>query len=319
MIVSGVDIAVKKSKRKTLSIFIERDGSVSALVPSHLDDEEIVSILKTKEYQIHRNLAQWLQLNERHVTREYVNGQSFLYLGRNYRLKLVDDKLGELKFSKGYFLLSKNELSSAEQYFIDFYRNKLKEKIKPLIKRYKEQLGVSPNDVKVMELKKATEVKHKIAERMKFNGVMYTGGLNNEQYGEYLKSQLAIFTVLEKNFKFPHIGLYRVNPVQKDLISVGVNQLELIPDKATTEYVNYLSGVTQEVAEAHIYLNYLAIMFGGQMMKSKTPGAGNMYEFDNMMECAGSVRAIQKDEWADEVNKGFDFMINIFKELENVL
>ena len=29
----------------------------------------------------------------------------------------------------------------------------LKEKIKPLIKRYKEHLGVSPNDVKVMELK----------------------------------------------------------------------------------------------------------------------------------------------------------------------
>lgn len=153
MVVSGVDIAVKKSKRKTVSIFVERDGSVSALVPSNLSDDEIENILKTKEYQIHRNLAQWLQLNERHVTREYVNGQSFLYLGRNYRLKLVDDKLGELKFSKGYFLLSKYELSSAEQYFIDFYRIKLKKKIKPLIIRYKEQLGVSPNDVKVMELK----------------------------------------------------------------------------------------------------------------------------------------------------------------------
>lgn len=153
MVISGVDIAVKKSKRKTVSIFVERDGSVSALVPSNLSDDEIATILKAKEYQIHRNLAQWLQLNERHVTREYVNGQSFLYLGRNYRLKLVDDKLGELKFSKGYFLLSKSELSNAEQYFIDFYRNKLKEKIKPLIKRYKEQLGVSPNDVKVMELK----------------------------------------------------------------------------------------------------------------------------------------------------------------------
>ena len=153
MIVSGVDIAIKKSKRKTVSIFVERDGSVSALVPSNLSDDEIVTILKAKEYQIHRNLAQWLQLNERHVTREYVNGQSFLYLGRNYRLKLVDDKLGELKFSKGYFLLSKDELSNAEQYFIDFYRNKLKEKIKSLIIRYKEQLGVSPNDIKVMELK----------------------------------------------------------------------------------------------------------------------------------------------------------------------
>ena len=153
MVVSGVDIAVKKSKRKTVSIFIERDGSVSALVPSNLSDDEIATILKAKEYQIHRNLAQWLQLNERYVTREYVNCQSFLYLGRNYRLKLVDDKLGELKFSKGYFLLSKDVLSNAEQYFIDFYRNKLKEKIKSLIIRYKEQLGVSPNDIKVMELK----------------------------------------------------------------------------------------------------------------------------------------------------------------------
>jgi len=60
-------------------------------------------------------------------------------------------------------------------------------------------------------------------------------------------------------------------------------------------------------------------MFGGQMMKANTPGAGNMYEFENMMESAGAVRAIQKDEWADEVNKGFDFMIEIFKELEKCL
>lgn len=170
-----------------------------------------------------------------------------------------------------------------------------------------------------MGLKEATSDKHKMAERMPFNGLMYSGKLTNEQYGEYLKSQLAIFTALEQNFEFPHEGLSRVNSVQKDLISVGVNQLELIPDTATEKYVDYLRNSTQEVAEAHIYLNYLAIMFGGQMMKANTPGEGNMYEFDNMMECAGSIRAIQKDEWADEVNKGFDFMIEIFKELEKCL
>ena len=38
-----------------------------------------------------------------------------------------------------------------------------------------------------------------------------------------------------------------------------------------------------------------------------------------MMESMQSVRDIQKDEWADEVNKGFDFMIDIFKELEKCL
>jgi heme oxygenase len=37
-----------------------------------------------------------------------------------------------------------------------------------------------------------------------------------------------------------------------------------------------------------------------------------------MMEAAGSIRAVQKDEWADEVNKAFDFMIEIFDELERL-
>jgi hypothetical protein len=44
-----------------------------------------------------------------------------------------------------------------------------------------------------------------------------------------------------------------------------------------------------------------------------------MYYFENMRESMESVRAIQKDEWADEVNKGFDFMIKIFKNLEGCL
>lgn len=152
MNVSGIDISVKKSKRKTVSIFIERDGSVSALVPERLDDSEIEEVIKGKEYQIHKNLAEWTQLNDKQVLREFVNGQSFLYLGRNYRLKLVDEELGEVQFVKGQFLLSKLEIDNAKEYFIEFYRNKLKEKITPLVRQYKEQLGVHPNDVNVMEL-----------------------------------------------------------------------------------------------------------------------------------------------------------------------
>ena len=53
------------------------------------------------------------------------------------------------------------------------------------------------------------------------------------------------------------------------------------------------------------------------MMKSKVPGSGKMYEFDgDMRELIGSVRAIQNDEMADEVNKGFEYIINILDELQ---
>jgi len=53
------------------------------------------------------------------------------------------------------------------------------------------------------------------------------------------------------------------------------------------------------------------------MMKSKVPGSGKMYEFEgDMRELIGSVRAIQNDEMADEVNKGFQYIINILDELQ---
>jgi predicted metal-dependent hydrolase len=152
MKVSGIDITVLKSNRKTVSIFIERDGSVSARVPENLSNEEVKEILKAKEYQIFKNLAEWQQLNEATVVREYVSGQSFLYLGRNYRLKLVESRLGEVSFKKNTLFLGKEDLPNAKELFVTFYKSKLTDKIKPIIERYKPLLGVNPNSIKVMEL-----------------------------------------------------------------------------------------------------------------------------------------------------------------------
>ncbi len=152
MNVEGIDIVVKKSNRKTVSIFVERDGSVSALVPETLTTNDIKEIMISKSYQIHKNLAEWKQLNERNIIREYVSGQSFMYMGRNYRLKVVNEPLGMVVFNKGTFYLGKNEVSKGDIYFKDFYKGKLEKKIVPIIKLYEERLGVKSNQIKVMEL-----------------------------------------------------------------------------------------------------------------------------------------------------------------------
>ena len=152
MQLSDLEIELIRTKRKTVSIHIERDGSVSARIPEAISEEEILKVLKSKEYQIHKNLAQWSQLNQTKVEREYVNGQSFLYLGRNYRLQLVDDKFGTLIFRKGYFHLSLSKKNQAREVFKEFYKEKLNEKLKPILKKYKGLLGVDPKEIKVMEL-----------------------------------------------------------------------------------------------------------------------------------------------------------------------
>ena len=171
----------------------------------------------------------------------------------------------------------------------------------------------------MLPLKEAIAEKHSLAEKMPFNQRMFKGELSKEEYILYLCQQLAIFDAIEVH-KLPHPALDRAGKVFEDIKELmGEGQIQIVPLEATNEYRKYLNSLTQEQLLPHVYLNYLAIMFGGQMMKAKTPGSGRMYEFDgDMREIAGSIRDIQKDEWADEANKALDYNINILDELQRV-
>jgi len=144
---------VKRSKRKTISIYIERDGSVSVLAPQTMEDAELEAAIKTKEYMIYKHLATWEDMNRSKVEREYVNGQSFLYLGRNYRLQFVgNDQNAPLKLQNGYFKLREKDKPKAEQHFIDFYKTKGLPHILRKVASYKDKMGVSPKNVRILEL-----------------------------------------------------------------------------------------------------------------------------------------------------------------------
>jgi len=168
----------------------------------------------------------------------------------------------------------------------------------------------------MLPLKEATSIKHKQAERMPFNTRMFRGLLSKNEYLLYLNQQLQIFQTIE-SIGLPHISLKRTGNVQADideLKSQGYYSDFIL--SSTNAYVDYLGSLSYEQILPHVYLNYMAIMFGGQMMKKAVPSAGRMYVFDNMQETIESIRNVQKDEWAEEVNKGFDFNILIFEELE---
>jgi heme oxygenase len=169
-----------------------------------------------------------------------------------------------------------------------------------------------------MGLKEATAEKHKLAERMPFNGRMFRGELSKKEYLHYLNQQASIFQIIELK-GVPHKSLLRLKNVFEDIQELAKEVTDTLPVlKSMEKYGVYLQKLTYEQILPHIYLHYFAIMFGGQIMKTKVPGSGRMYDFDDMMEAAGTIRAVQKDEWADEVNKAFDFMIEIFDELERL-
>jgi len=153
MKLEGIEIKIEKTdRRKTLSIFIERDGSVRVLAPASSSDDIIENAVRAKQYQIFTKLAKWKELNHGKVNRQFVNGQSFLYFGRNYRLSIVENQEVPLKLSQGYLILDKSKLTKAQDVFKQFYKEKAEQKIKERLKKIEQKFLEKPTSIKVMEL-----------------------------------------------------------------------------------------------------------------------------------------------------------------------
>jgi len=153
MKLEGIDIKIEKTgRRKTVSIFIERDGSVRVLAPYSSNDEIIENAVRSKQYQIFKKLAKWQELNKGKVNRQFVNGQSFLYFGRNYRLSIIENQEVPLKLSRGYLTLDKRKLEKADKVFKQFYKEKAKKKIIERMKLIEQKFQEKPKSIKIMEL-----------------------------------------------------------------------------------------------------------------------------------------------------------------------
>jgi heme oxygenase len=170
-----------------------------------------------------------------------------------------------------------------------------------------------------MNLREATTAKHKEAESVPFNQRLMRGELTHEEYGRYLTVQYNIFDTIESKFGLPRTDLFRADLILDDLTELGVIDITTLGPNARL-YCDYLRGLDYKSAQPHIYLNYMAILMGGQMMKSKVIGSGRMYDFgdsSNVRHLAKIIRNDIKDDWADEVNKGYEFIISILNELND--
>ena len=150
-----IEYTLVRSRRKTASIYIERDGKVSVLVPEKLTIRQVEEVLESRRKWIYQSLAEWQDLNANRIQRDYVNGEGFLYLGRTYRLKLVSDLPEPLMLKDGYFCLraTKGSAPDADAVFREFYRVKGATRIPPRVAYFQAKMGVKSKSIKIMELK----------------------------------------------------------------------------------------------------------------------------------------------------------------------
>ncbi|RME01367.1 MAG: M48 family peptidase [Calditrichaeota bacterium] len=78
------------SKRKTLEISVWPDGQVIVKAPADKSIDAIVQRVRKRAPWILKQQAYFKQFESPHPPREYVSGESFRYLGKQYRLKVID-------------------------------------------------------------------------------------------------------------------------------------------------------------------------------------------------------------------------------------
>ena len=100
---------IKRSgKRRKLTITVERDRSVVVHAPVDASDETIRRLVQSKRQWIHEKIKHQQKYNDlpHPPGKELVNGESALYLGRQYRIEIIERGLEEIRFAQRFVIPS---------------------------------------------------------------------------------------------------------------------------------------------------------------------------------------------------------------------
>lgn len=100
--------------RKTLEIAVEPDASVSVAAPPEAPLHAIEAKLRKRAAWVTRQQRYFSQFLPRTPERRFVAGETHLYLGRQYRLKLVPHERESVKLIRGYLVARTRRPGSPE-------------------------------------------------------------------------------------------------------------------------------------------------------------------------------------------------------------
>jgi len=99
-----IPYALERQERRRLSITVWPDLRVEVRAPHGANDEAIERVLKRRAVWILRQQRFFAQFQPRTPARQYVGGETHLYLGRKYRLRIreAEQEQEAVKLSGGY-------------------------------------------------------------------------------------------------------------------------------------------------------------------------------------------------------------------------
>ena len=159
-----IDYEIIRSDRKSIGIIVDKDSNLVIRAPIKTDKEKIKEVISDKSEWILEKLEKVGEIKPAPKPKEFLSGEKLSYLGRKYRLKVkpADIDKARIKLYQGRFLIDYpkafegddgKRISVIRDALTEWYRGKAKIKIKERVDKYREELGVKPNSIKIKNQK----------------------------------------------------------------------------------------------------------------------------------------------------------------------
>jgi predicted metal-dependent hydrolase len=154
-----IPFQISFSKRKSLEISVHPDKSVFVKAPEGTERLAIEEKVKKRARWIKRQIRYFDQFDPRTPSRKYVSGESHLYLGKKYRLKIEQGSENNILLKNGFFMATtdRSKPENIEAILNEWYRSKanlyLTKSFEECWAKFKLNDASKPT-VKIMKLKK---------------------------------------------------------------------------------------------------------------------------------------------------------------------
>ena len=148
-------IEIHKKKVKNVTLKVKRDGSIHLTVPEAATDDYIERVIANKEEWIESQLKHFNENYQKPKEKEMVSGESFKYLGKNYRLKVIESNEEYVRLYRGYieiYVKDKNNTAKKQELLKKWYQEKAKKKFAELVHEYEQVVKEEVNSIRVITM-----------------------------------------------------------------------------------------------------------------------------------------------------------------------
>ena len=133
-------------RKKTVAVTVGPDGDVLIVAPPHLSTDELDGIVTQKAEWIVRRLRNTQVHGPGLSEREFVSGESVLYLGRHYRLKVHPEDGREAKLRGGWLHVhaapGPQQRTDVRDGVIAWFRRHASERLPERVEVWRSKIGV---------------------------------------------------------------------------------------------------------------------------------------------------------------------------------